>query len=138
MISGMISCVSITKPETEKLKNNFANIRAKIQKDRSYINVLMKERIGKTGYYYIISSNGIVIAHPQAFLKGADYSKFSFIQDILNNKSGCTSYTVTDKEFTIIHEPLNVEEVLCLTIQSNELSDEGAMCKKSNFGQGIK
>jgi len=134
----VISCASAGKPQTAKLKSNFANISAKIQKDRSYINVLMKERVGKTGYYYIISTSGIIVAHPQVSLIGADYSKLSFTQEILNNKNGCTSYIVFEKEITIIYEPLNVGEILCLTIQSNELSDEGAICRKSTFGQSIR
>jgi len=138
VILGMISCASTSKYQTEKLKNNFANIRAKIQKDRSYVDVLMKERVGKSGYYYIISSAGVIVAHPNAFLVGADYSKLPFTQEVLSTKSGCTSYHLLEKEFTIIYEPLNAEEFLCLTIQSNELADEGAMCRKSNFGQTIR
>ena len=121
------------KHETETLKGNFVNIRQKIQKDRDYIDVLMRKRVGNTGYYYIISLDGIITAHPQTFLKGADYSKFSFIQEILNNRNGCISYIIAEKEFTVIHEPLNAEEILCLAIESDELTDRGTMCRRSSF-----
>ncbi len=53
-------------------------------------------RIGKNGFLYIISAQGMLIAHPseREFYQNQDYTRFDYINEILSKKNG----TVTNEE----------------------------------------
>ncbi len=48
-------------------------------------------KIGKTGYVYIMDSNGIGIVHPNE--KGKNISQYDFSKKIISNKNGSMEYT---------------------------------------------
>lgn len=54
--------------------------------------VLLSQTIGKTGYIYILSSDGIILIHPREALHGADLSEYDFIQDQRARKAGYLEY----------------------------------------------
>ncbi len=73
----------------EKYKTN------KISYDElnSYINeLLLSQRIGKTGYFYVLNSKGILTIHPKAALVGTDVNSFEFIKDQIVKKTGYLEY----------------------------------------------
>jgi len=55
-------------------------------------NVLLSQTIGKTGYIYCLSSEGIIVNHPIEALMGADLSKYAFIQEQKRRKVGYVEY----------------------------------------------
>ena len=54
--------------------------------------VLLSQTIGKTGYIYCLSSEGIIVNHPIEALMGADLSKYAFIQEQKRRKVGYVEY----------------------------------------------
>jgi|GEM_PF-3699536 len=54
--------------------------------------ILLSQTIGKTGYIYILDSNGIILIHPKSALHGAVLSEYDFIQDQRARKAGYLEY----------------------------------------------
>ncbi len=55
-------------------------------------NVLLSQTIGKTGYIYCLSSEGVIDTHPHDALLGVDLSEHSFIQEQKQRKVGYVEY----------------------------------------------
>ncbi len=60
-------------------------------KERSRI-ALVSQTIGSTGFIYIIDSRGIIRVHPDEELVGQDMSRYRFIQDQKERKTGYMEY----------------------------------------------
>jgi PAS domain S-box-containing protein len=54
--------------------------------------VMLSQSIGKTGYIYCLTSNGIIDNHPHEALMGADLSRFAFIKEQKLRKAGYVEY----------------------------------------------
>jgi len=54
--------------------------------------VLLSQTIGKTGYIYCVSSDGVIVIHPKKGLLGADLSKHAFIVEQMHRKNGYLEY----------------------------------------------
>jgi signal transduction histidine kinase/ActR/RegA family two-component response regulator len=48
---------------------------------------------GKTGYYYCLNSQGIVVLHPQISIKGSSVTSFPFILEQMRRKNGYLEYS---------------------------------------------
>jgi methyl-accepting chemotaxis protein len=53
-------------------------------------------KIGNTGYFYIMNSKGTLIVHPKS--EGKNISKYKFIQEMIQKKSGVIQYTWEGQE----------------------------------------
>ncbi len=54
--------------------------------------LLLSQIIGKTGYIYCLSSEGIIVNHPHQALMGADLSGYAFIREQKQHKVGYIEY----------------------------------------------
>ncbi|MDM8515666.1 cache domain-containing protein [Desulfobacterales bacterium HSG16] len=54
--------------------------------------ILLSQKIGKTGYIYIIDSKGIIKVHPSRDLHDSNLSKYDFIQHQMKSKEGYIEY----------------------------------------------
>ena len=54
--------------------------------------VLLSQKIAKSGYLYCLDSNGIVVVHPEPELRFVDLSKVPFVADQVRNKNGYAEY----------------------------------------------
>jgi PAS domain S-box-containing protein len=54
--------------------------------------VLLSQRIGKTGYIYCLDSEGNIVIHPRPALLGVDLSAYAFIRDQKKRKVGYLEY----------------------------------------------
>lgn len=54
--------------------------------------VLLSQKIGKTGYLYVIDSTGKIIIHPKKALIGTNLSQYDFIQEQKKLKEGYLEY----------------------------------------------
>ncbi|MBN1532165.1 MAG: Cache 3/Cache 2 fusion domain-containing protein, partial [Spirochaetes bacterium] len=52
--------------------------------------------IGRSGYVYVMNGRGILLSHPD--IEGQDVSRYPFIKDILNKKSGTIVYQWKGRE----------------------------------------
>ncbi|NDY73678.1 diguanylate cyclase [Desulfobacter hydrogenophilus] len=55
-------------------------------------NLLLSEKIGRTGYIYVIDSTGEIKVHPKQDVKGQNYAELGFIQKQLIQKNGYLEY----------------------------------------------
>ena len=54
--------------------------------------ILLSQTIGKTGYIYILNSNGVLEVHPKKPLRNANISKYGFVQEQIRRKEGYLEY----------------------------------------------
>ena len=112
-----------------------------LKKSRESISDLDKKRLGKSGFYYVIDLDGVVVYHPQGLLIGRNFRDYWFIKIILEEKSGCIKYEMGEKEQTVYYRQLNETEILCLSIMSEEVKDNASNCetrKKANDSRPIE
>jgi len=55
-------------------------------------NLLLGQKIGRTGYIYVIDSTGAVRLHPRQGVTGQNYAEFEFIRKQLMHKNGYLEY----------------------------------------------
>lgn len=55
-------------------------------------NMMLSQKIGKTGYPTGTNSKGVILIHPKA-PKGTDVSRFEFMQQMINMKNGYIEYS---------------------------------------------
>ena len=60
-------------------------------KDKA-VKILLSQTVGDTGYLYCVNSEGIAVVHPQAGVKGNDFSYRTFIQKQILKKEGYLEY----------------------------------------------
>jgi len=65
-------------------------------------------RIGKTGFAFLISANGVVIAHreKEKVLEKEDYSNYAFFQAIQQNSQGVTVIDFDDTPYITAYAPI--------------------------------
>ncbi len=59
---------------------------------------LKSEKIGKTGYMFVMDGQGNILFHPSSSLEGKNLLKYPFIQEMAKNKNGFSRYFWEGKE----------------------------------------
>ena len=59
---------------------------------RRAVDILLSQTVGETGYIYCINSAGIAVVHPNAGVRGNDFSARQFIQEQIHRKEGYLEY----------------------------------------------
>jgi len=95
-----------------------------IKKSRDYVYKLDNKTIGKSGYYYILRSNGKIAYHPKKALINADFSSFSFVKLILTERNGKIIMEEAGVSRYIFFREIDKNEILCLTIDKSDLKIE--------------
>jgi len=54
--------------------------------------ILLSQKIGKTGYIYCLNSNGVLVVHPKNELVNKNISNYPFIQKQIQDKQGYIEY----------------------------------------------
>ncbi|MFA5907100.1 MAG: cache domain-containing protein, partial [Desulfobacula sp.] len=54
--------------------------------------ILLSQIIGKTGYIYVLTSDGIVVVHPNEGMKNKNVSEFEFVKKQISEKKGYIEY----------------------------------------------
>jgi hypothetical protein len=111
------------------IKKELIKTAESIKKDRSLIYTLDKKTIGKTGYFYIIRNDGRISYHPKKGLINFNFSEYPFTKKILKERNGCLTYTVDAVVRNIFYRELDADEILCLTIDSNEFDETVYECE---------
>ncbi|TCK60915.1 methyl-accepting chemotaxis sensory transducer with Cache sensor [Seleniivibrio woodruffii] len=60
---------------------------------KSFENMVMTQKIGKTGSYFVIDMKGKVLLHPDKKMAGKDLSKESYVKEMLKKKQGSVTYS---------------------------------------------
>jgi len=53
---------------------------------------LLSQKVGKSGYVYVIDSRGTAIIHPNKEVEGNNYAERPFIQEMIRNRQGYITY----------------------------------------------
>lgn len=125
----MPGCASGRNVSINQLNMDFSRVKSSLNRSGPNYQKLNKYHVGKTGFYYIINTEGIVVHHPQALLIGRSFREYWFIEMILREQSGCLQYSIDDRQHTIYFKPLNNDLILCLSIMSDEVHDPEVQCK---------
>ncbi len=55
-------------------------------------NILLSQKIGKTGYIYCVNSNGVAVVHKDKGVEGHNFSYRAFVQEQIRRKEGYLTY----------------------------------------------
>ena len=103
-----------------------------IKKDRSLVYTLDQKKVGSTGYFYIITSDGRISYHPKKALINFNFSEYPFAKKILKERNGCLISAADSKTRYIFYCEIGMDEILCLTIDSNEVDDDSRDCNSAD------
>jgi len=77
---------------------------------KSFENMVMTQKIGKTGSYFVIDMKGKVLLHPDKKMAGRDLSKESYVKEMLKKKQGSVTYSLNGQRHLASYayiDPLN-------------------------------
>jgi hypothetical protein len=89
---------------------------------------LGNKQIGKTGFYYIINTDGRVIFHPKLILVGKSFKGLWFIDPVLKGNEGCIKYNVSGNKNYLFYKKINSDEILCLSIMEEDITEDIQGC----------
>ncbi|GEM_PF-3889971 len=105
-----------------KLDKVFANLVRQYAEAKTLANIrnsLLSQKIGKTGYFYVMDTKGNLIIHPQT---GAEnLSTYKFVQQILQTKQGFISYNWKGKHVLAAYDYLPAKKWI---VVANGYTDE--------------
>lgn len=125
-------CATIAAISSDSIRNDMTVISREIDSNRSSMNTLRDRRVGKTGFYYVLDSDGRVVFHPRPALIGSSFSKVWFVNQLLEEKSGCITYILGNRKHYLFYKPINDFEILCFSITSDDLPP-GVECKAAQI-----
>ncbi len=128
LINLSCSGLQITGPG---LRKELLKSAESIKKDKSNIYKLDDRVIGKKGYFYILRSNGTISYHPRKALINVDFSRYPFVQKILNERNGCLSSNADGVHRFVFFREIDADEILCLTIESSEFDETVDQCNSN-------
>jgi len=126
-----LHCVSRTITG-RNIKTELNAVAESIIKDRSVVYTLDQKKVGATGYFYIIRTDGTISYHPKKALINFNFSEYSFAKKILKEKNGCLVSSADNKTRYIFYCGIGMEEILCLTIDDNEVDDDFQDCNSTD------
>ncbi len=115
------ACATVSAVSADRIRSEMASIKEDITDNREHIVKLKDKRIGATGYFYIIDTDGSVVFHPQSALIGSSFKNNKFINRIIDEKNGCLANQLGNRIHMVFFEQLNDSEILCLSILSEDL-----------------
>jgi hypothetical protein len=85
--------------------------------NRSGVFRLEKDSSDMKGFFYLISSKGIVLSHPLGFLAGSDFSDLPFLKEILSKERGVVTQEQGGLVRSVFYHKLSDGSYLCLSIE---------------------
>jgi hypothetical protein len=126
-------CTTATMVTTSTIRKEMAAIKQDIETSRGSMERLKDKRVGSTGFYYIVDTEGRVVFHPQTALIGTNFKNHWFINKIIEERSGCLTYQLGNRTHVVYFEQLNDAEILCLSIVNNEIQQAGTECRQADI-----
>jgi len=129
LVSIINGCATAVPVSVDRIRSEMAEIKKNIAENRGNIEKLKDKRIGTTGYYYIVDTDGIIVFHPQSALIGSSFKNNRFINKIIDEKTGCLVNQLGNRIHIVFYDQLNDSEILCLSILSDDLRALPADCR---------
>ena len=115
------SCITGRGPGDDSIRKELYSVRREISMHTDGMSFLKDRRVGETGYFYIISKQGIVIYHPNQIIIGRSFNGFDFIRQIIEKQEGVLRYSREGLNYRIYFAPMDNDNILCLSIPENEI-----------------
>lgn len=115
-------CASTQIIKKNNIQHDVAAYAHEINQNPSRAGSVIRLRIGKSGIYYVLNSEGVVIAHPNAMLCGRDFSQVPYVPVVLKQRTGFISQDGDGMNRDIYFAEINESAVLCFAIDPAEVS----------------
>ncbi|MBN2159232.1 MAG: Cache 3/Cache 2 fusion domain-containing protein [Spirochaetes bacterium] len=115
-------CATTGPVTADRIRADMASVVKSIRANRGTIDRLNDRRVGKTGFYYIVDTNGRVVAHPQKALIGSSFRDHWFVNTIIDRGTGCISYRLGSRTHLVFFNRLDDWEILCFSILADDLT----------------
>lgn len=122
------SCISTGGVTHTRILRDMGQIKNDILKGKDPALYCRGKSLGKSGFYYLIDTEGIILCHPQGFLEGRSYGTNPFIKEMIEKKTGCYRYPLGETWFSIYYLPLTDNVILCLSIMTAEIRGDTPSC----------
>jgi len=117
----ILSCITVSGLSDNGIRRELYSVRKEILSRRDEPVFLKDRRVGETGYFYIISVQGVVVYHPSSILVGRSFADLDFIRQVIEKQEGVLRYGREGLRFRVYFTPLDKENILCLSIQEKEI-----------------
>jgi hypothetical protein len=124
------ACSSSMKVTKKNIDDDMISAMNMISSNKINYLRLGEKQIGKTGFYYIINSEGRVVFHPQLILIGKSFKGLWFIDPVLNGNSGCVNYSVSGNRNYLFYRKINNDDILCFSIMEEEITEYIQGCEE--------
>jgi len=118
-----VSCSSSMKITKKAIDDDMQSAMNMISNNKINYLRLGEKQLGKTGFYYIVNSDGRVVFHPQLILIGKSFKGLWFIDPVLRGDGGCINYIVSGNRNYLFYKKINEDEILCFAIMEEEVAD---------------
>ncbi len=126
-LAAAISCATGPMMESNEVSAEFRKTFEPLYRSPLAIDSIRQRRVGATGYYYLVSPQGVIIYHPQSAIVGMNFSENPLVKRIMREKNGCLRHLFEGTEKILIFRPLADGSILCLTLSTAEIADPGAL-----------
>ncbi len=126
-LAAFLSCATGSMLESNEVSAEFRKTFEPLYRSPLAIDSIRQRRVGATGYYYLVSPQGIIIYHPQSAIVGMNFSENPLVKRIMREKNGCLRHLFEGTEKVLIFRPLADGSILCLTLSTGEITDPGAL-----------
>jgi hypothetical protein len=127
---GIAHCSTESIIRRERIDSAFTMILRDVRRHSDYPLVLKERRIGLTGYFYLIDSNGRILYHPEEALIGLSFRDNPFIRKLLEKRSGCFEQLIEGQNRVILFRSVDAHRILCLSILSSEVDIAALNCEQ--------
>ena len=84
----------------------------------------LKEKIGKSGFFYVVSKEGIVEWHPLNMMNGTDVSNLPMIKEIMQKDYGYGSFDQGGIKRIVMYQTLSDGSKLCFSLDPEEFDEK--------------
>ncbi len=129
LITASFSCMHKSPVRRETIATEIDGMIQVLQRNLSPESRFSENKIGKTGYFYLIDAEGTVLFHPQSALTGMSFSDNPLIKRIMEKKSGCIIQFFEGMNKTVFFKPAGNNSIICFTISTAEISGPVGDCE---------
>ncbi len=127
----MTHCATTVPVTPGRIQKQLAAVKHSIQRDRNAMRGLDRQRVGRSGFMYVVDTAGRVVYHPQTVLIGSSFKDHWFINRIVAEGTGCISYRLGNRTHLVFFDSINEEEVLCCSILAEDVAPIPAECRSA-------
>lgn len=110
------------------VKRKFEHTATRIKNDAGLRENAGSIRVGNSGYFYIIDSNGRIAAHPQKALVGFMFEDNPLVKKMRSGKRGCVLQRFDGASRMVLFATLDSGDIVCLSISPDEIDGGMFQC----------